>query len=93
MKLLTHLEEASPFRYQTKGGGHAQVGRPGVRIRRALGRPAHDHHKFETKKFRQWWSCTSNTGLPNPIAVFQRPTDDRTRDLDAQAGGFWLSRR
>jgi len=37
--------------------------------------------------------ATSYGGLPNPITVFQRPTDDRTRDLDAQAGGFWRSRR
>jgi hypothetical protein len=32
-------------------------------------------------------------GLPNPIAVFQRHGNDKTQAIDAQAGGFWLSRR
>ncbi|WP_223519578.1 hypothetical protein [Pseudomonas sp. GL-B-19] len=32
-------------------------------------------------------------GLPNPIAVIQRHGNDKTRTIDAQAGGFWLSRR
>jgi hypothetical protein len=32
-------------------------------------------------------------GLPNPIADIQRPGNDKTQALGAQAGGFWRSRR
>ena len=34
-----------------------------------------------------------SAGLPNPIAVFQRQGNDKTRTQGAQAGGFWRGGR
>jgi hypothetical protein len=34
-----------------------------------------------------------DNGLPNPVTDIQRHGNDKTLTIDAQAGGFWLSRR
>ncbi|PAU57611.1 hypothetical protein BZL43_14265 [Pseudomonas sp. PICF141] len=77
------------------GGGHTQVGRPVIWQPGApKGALRMATIKTEDKKIPVLGcAMRQKTGLPNPIAVFQRQANDRVRPQGAQAGGFWRSRR
>jgi len=64
-------KEPSASRYQTKGGGHTKVGRPGIGTGAPEGalRMATINTVLR-KRPHQVTLCVNATGLPNPITVF-----------------------
>ena len=86
--------EPSPL-LPNEGGDHTEVGRPETWKPGALEVPyAWPPYKQKTMRVSAI-GCTTYqvTGLPNPIAVFQRPANDKTQTQYAQAGGFSISCR